>query len=85
MISTSQVSVGTTATTLFTASGKTNIAIRKLADNTNLYIGISSVTTGNGFWLKGTDTPVYLTLSHGDVLYGIVQSGTEAVALIATN
>jgi acyl dehydratase len=82
--STSQVSVGTTATLVLTgaqeSSGLTSdAAIVNTSATTAVYLGYSNaVTTANGFYLGAGQTfagPLY----PGDTLYAVAASGTVTV------
>lgn len=74
MVATGQVNVGTSATLIHTAQGKTLIRLLLyVAPTGNLFIGSASVTTANG-WVLGGGVIHEFMLNDGDSLYGIVAS-----------
>ena len=80
MPTSSQVSVGTTATLLVAA----NIMDQTVwLHNTGgaLYVGASTVTTANGFKLD-TGDKIQLPVGDNEGLYGIVASGTNTVFIL---
>ena len=81
--STAQVSVGTTPTLIVAAhNGVDEVTIENLG-TTAVYIGKANVTTSNGFLLPGV-VGASVTLSATTAIYGIVASGTQAVAVLET-
>lgn len=81
--STAQVSVGTTATKLYTGqSGVDEVTIENLG-TTPVYLGKAGVTVSNGFLLPGA-VGASLTLTTTSDIYGIVASGTQSVAVLVT-
>ena len=84
-LTSSVVSVGTTATLLATASGRTEVILRQVNGNT-VYLGSSGITVSGGLSITSNDgSPLYLTMSHGDSIYGIVNAGTSDVGVITQN
>lgn len=79
----SQVTVATTAT-LISASrpGGDSVTIQNLG-TTAVYIGAANVTTANGFPIPGV-AGSSLTFPATTDVYGIVASGTQAVAVLST-
>lgn len=81
--STGQVSVGTSATLLFTAQpGVDEVTIQNLG-TTEVFLGKAGVTTSNGFPLPGV-AGASITLPVTEAIYGVVASGTQSVAIIWT-
>jgi hypothetical protein len=81
--STAQVSVGSTATKIYTGqSGVDEVTIANLG-TTDVFIGKSGVTTSTGFLLPGTKG-ASLTLCSTVDIYGIVASGSQAVSVLVT-
>jgi hypothetical protein len=80
MPTSSQVSVGTTATLLVAASTfDQTVWIHNSGGVT--YIGGSNVTTANGYKLD-TDDKMELPVGDNEGLYGIVASGTNTVFIL---
>jgi hypothetical protein len=82
---TAQVTVATTAGgTLISAArpGGDTVTIQNLG-TTAVYVGVSGVTTSTGFPIPGV-AGASLTLPANVAIYGIVASGTQAVAVLAT-
>jgi len=80
MPTSSQVSVGTTATLLVAA----NIMDQTVWVHNSggaLYIGGSNVTTANGYKLD-TGDKIQLPVGDNEGLYGIVASGTNTVFIL---
>jgi len=81
--STAQVTVGITATLIAASkSGIDKVTIENLG-TTPVYIGKSNVSATNGFLLPGT-IGASITLSATTDIYGIVATGTQAVAVLET-
>jgi hypothetical protein len=80
-ITQAQVTVASTATLIVAARpGRSRVTVMALAGTTKLCLGGSSaVTTANGFCLAAVDGASMTFLDQGAV-YGIVASGTLAVA-----
>ena len=80
---TSQVTVGATPTLISAArDGGDSVTIENLG-TTQVFIGNANVTTGTGFPLPGV-VGASLTIPATTAIYGIVASGTQAVAVLAT-
>lgn len=85
MITSSLISVGTTAILLHTASGRTKIVVGKSwTQNNNTFLGDSTVTAPAGFHLPN-NSQVTIELSDGDSLYAINQGASDSISVIATN
>ena len=80
MPTSSQVSVGTTATLLVAASTFDQTVWIHNSGGA-LYIGASNVTTANGYKLD-TDDKMELPVGDNEGLYGIVASGTNTVFVL---
>jgi hypothetical protein len=80
MPTSSQVSVGVTATLLVAASTFDQTVWLHNSGGA-LYIGASNVTTANGFKLD-TDDKMELPVGDNEGLYGIVASGTNTVFVL---
>jgi hypothetical protein len=80
MPTSSQVSVGTTATLLVAASTFDQTVWLHNSGGA-LYIGASNVTTANGYKLD-TDDKMELPVGDNEGLYGIVASGTNTVFVL---
>jgi hypothetical protein len=82
--STSQVSVGTTATKILPGkAGVDEITIENLG-TTQVFIGGPGVTAATGFPLPGV-AGASITLTTTQDIYGIVASGTQTVAVLVTS
>jgi hypothetical protein len=96
-VSSSQVSVGTSATLV--ASGEirdsiyppghpteenrtVSVRIKRPAGTTDVYIGGPGVTTASGYLWGGSEAPLDLILEPGEVLYAVVATGTQAVHVL---
>jgi hypothetical protein len=80
MPTSSQVSVGTTATLLVAANiMDQTVWVHNSGGAT--YIGGSNVTTANGYKLD-TDDKMQLLVGDNEGLYGIVASGTNTVFIL---
>lgn len=80
---TSQVSVGTTATSLAAARpSRIKLVIQNLS-TTPVYIGPAGVTTANGLLLPGT-AGATLEIPTTAQVFGIVATGTGSVAVFET-
>jgi hypothetical protein len=80
MPTSSQVSVGVTATLLVAASTFDQTVWLHNSGGA-LYIGASNVTTANGYKLD-TDDKMELPVGDNEGLYGIVASGTNTVFVL---
>jgi hypothetical protein len=80
MPTSSQVSVGTTAT-LLVAANFMDQTVWIHNSGGALYIGASNVTTANGYKLD-TDDKMELPVGDNEGLYGIVASGTNTVFIL---
>lgn len=74
-----RVTIATTATVIYTVPGNTTqtVLVRN-PSAVSIYVGAASVTTANGFELATLDAASF-ALAPGDVLYGIVATGTQVV------
>lgn len=81
---TGQVTVGATATLIRAANdGRDEITIQNLG-TTPVYIGKdANVTTSNGFPIPGV-AGSSITIPATTAIYGIVASGSQAVAFLGT-
>jgi len=86
MITTTQVSVSTTAVLLHTAVGRTRVRLRG-GGTSGTFIGDSNVTTSNGFQIPSTEHPnnLVIDLADGEALYAVRVSGTEVVGVFANS
>lgn len=82
-IYTSQKTVTTTATQLSINTNSQILLVNQSAA-TSVFIGSASVTAANGVELKSGAT-LSLALATGEVLYGIVASGTARVDTLENN
>jgi hypothetical protein len=78
-----QVSVGTTATSIFTTGPAPSNDAVLVYPSAAVYVGPSGVTTSTGFEVPAT-TPVYIPVTGAEELelYGIVSSGTATESYI---
>jgi hypothetical protein len=85
-IATSVVTVGPSATLLHTAAGSERVLIQFFPPANNpLYVGSSSVTSGNGFPIYQAYNPIVFNMAAGDALYGLwVFGGTTTVNVMTT-
>lgn len=81
-IATGQVTVGTTATLIVAArSGRKRVTVVSHSSATDLWLGVSGVTTGSGFkWGTTGGTP--FTLETDAAVYGIKGAGSQAVSYV---
>lgn len=81
-ISSAQVSVGTTATSVLAAGvGGGRVRVRN-AGAASVFLGASGVTTAAGYELT-TGSTVDLVLEANETLYGIVATGTQTVHVLS--
>lgn len=82
-VAAAQVSVGTSATVLnaVDADPQSVLVRSPSAATTSVYVGPSTVTTGNGFELPAGGS-LSMDLAAGEQLYGIVASGTQTVHVL---
>lgn len=78
-----QVSVGTSATSVFAADVAAARATVRNAGAASVFLGPAGVTTGNGYELT-TGSVVELLIPAGEELFGIVATGTEPVHVLAS-
>jgi hypothetical protein len=73
-----RISVGTTAVAIGTAAAQTT-RVLTLANHAGgeIVIGDSDVSWANGFRLKTGGTPWDFTITDGDILFAIVNTGTR--------
>jgi len=86
-VTSKQVSVGTTATLIFTADTDGNLIYLTMADSGNIHVGGSGVTTSTGMRIEhgiGMQ-PIEIKLGAGEALYGVTGTGTEVVTVLITN
>lgn len=79
----SRVTVGTSATLIFTAppAGVARILIRN-PSTVSVYVGPAGVTTATGFEIAAGDS-LGVNLSYGDPIYGVVAAATQVVYTIS--
>ena len=80
---TAQVTVGTTPTLISAARDGTDDVTIVNFGTTQVFIGNANVTVSNGFPIPGV-VGASLTIPATTAIYGIVASGTQAVAVLAT-
>jgi hypothetical protein len=82
MIANAQFSVGTTRV-LITAvnTGYRTVSVHVIGNGV-IYIGNSTVTTANGFYLDNAAGPFQFLLGPQDELYAITASGTHTVTVL---
>ena len=81
MPTSSQVSVGTTATLLVAANiMDQTVQLHNLGGGA-VYIGAANVTTSNGYKMDNTDK-LQIPVGDNEALYGITASGTHTVAVL---
>lgn len=85
-VQSAQVSVGTSATLLSVAETEASydgisVTVSVPTGGTSVYLGPSGVTTGTGFLLNAGQSASF-DLGTGEVLYGIVGSGTQTVYVL---
>lgn len=82
-VASDQVTVEDTATPVFTAGvAGVRLTVANRGDG-SVFLGGAGVTTSNGFQLDA-DKSVVLSLTPGDVVLGIVGSGTQTVHVISS-
>jgi len=86
-VTSNQVSVGTTATLIFTADTDGNLIYLTMADNGNVHLGGAGVTTSTGMRIEHATgmQPIEIKLGAGEALYGVTGTGTEVVTVLITN
>jgi hypothetical protein len=86
-VTSKQVSVGTSATEIFTADTDGNLIYLTMADNGNIYLGGAGVTTSIGMRIEHATgmQPIEIKLGAGEALYGVTGTGTEVVTVLVTN
>lgn len=80
------VSVGTTATSLASGtsvgrSGQT-VLVQNPSGGANVYIGGAGVTTASYGYLLTGGSAFAIELADGEVVYGVVASSTQSVAVL---
>ena len=78
----SSVTVGTTATLIVAADDKHRTVYLHVAGNSTVYLGNASATTANGLSTEKNTTPLEIFLPLRETLYGIVASDTEVVRVL---
>lgn len=81
-VSSSQVSVSTTATLLATGAGLTQVFLSPQSGWT-VYLGASGVTPSTGFLPASLPGPILLTT--GATLYGVMGSGSQTVHVLTVS
>lgn len=81
-VSSGQVSVGTSATSIVSASNGASVRVRN-AGSAAVFLGPSGVTTSNGYELAA-GSAVDLVLEAGEEVFGIVATGSETVHFLST-
>jgi hypothetical protein len=98
-VTSKQVSVGTTATLIFTADTDGNNVFITMADTGSVYLGGPGVTISTGMLLEhpgggggggggghsAIQPPLEIKLGAGEALYGVTGTGTEVVTVLITN
>jgi hypothetical protein len=86
-VTSNQVSVGTTATLIFTADTDGNLIYLTMADSGNVHLGGPGVTTSTGMRIEHSSgmQPIEIKLGAGEALYGVTGTGTEVVTVLITN
>ena len=86
-VTSNQVSVGTTATLIFTADTDGNTIYITMADSGNVHLGGPGVTTSTGMRMEHGSAmqPIKIELGAGEALYGVTGTGTEVVTVLITN
>jgi hypothetical protein len=86
-VTSKQVSVGTSATEIFTADTDGNLIYLTMADSGHIYVGGSGVTTSTGMRIEHGSAmqPIEIKLVAGEALYGVTGTGTEVVTVLVTN
>lgn len=86
-VTSKQVSVGTSATEIFTADTDGNLIYLTMADNGNIHLGGAGVTTSIGMRIEHANgmQPIEIKLGAGEALYGVTGTGTEVVTVLVTN
>jgi hypothetical protein len=86
-VTSNQVSVGTTATLIFTADTDGNLIYLTMADSGNVHLGGAGVTTSTGMRIEHGSAmhPIEIKLGAGEALYGVTGTGTEVVTVLITN
>lgn len=81
----SQVSVGTTETSIIANNGTSYLRVTLKNDGTQIvFLGPTGVLTTTGFQLKNGDPPVSIELAPGQELFGIVAATSETVSVVAS-
>jgi hypothetical protein len=78
-ISVDQVTVGTAATLIATATNSDKCEVTFISTANDVYIGKSDVTVSNGLHLRSY-VPITLKVGRGDTIYGITNSGTHTLS-----
>ena len=74
-----QVTIGTEATLIATATNSDKCEITFISTANDVYIGKSDVTVSSGFHLRSY-VPITLKVGRGDTIYGITNSGTHTLS-----
>jgi hypothetical protein len=80
-----QVSVGTTATLLSSASAGRNgqtVLVQNPTGGVNVYLGGVGVTTSSYGYLLQAGSAFAIDLADAEGLYGVVTTGTQAVGVL---
>jgi predicted S18 family serine protease len=78
---TSQATVGATATLIITQRPGRDTVVIENTGTTPVYLGNAGVTVSNGLLLPGV-VGASVAIETTDVVYGIVASGTQVVAVV---
>jgi hypothetical protein len=78
-ISVDQVTIGTAATLIATATNSDKCEVTFISTANDVYIGKSDVTISNGLHLRSY-APITLKVGRGDAIYGITNSGTHTLS-----
>jgi hypothetical protein len=78
-ISTNQVTIGTAATLIASATNSDKCEITFISTANDVYIGKSDVTISNGLHLRSY-VPITLKVGRDDAIYGITNTGTHTLS-----
>lgn len=80
-LSTTNVDVGTTETSLITANATSGSVVKiQPLGNEQIFIGLTGVTTSTGFLVRGV---AEIVLAASEELFGIAESGTKPTRVLA--
>lgn len=83
-IAAGQVSVGTSATVIYAASGgRANLSVKVPTGGQTVFVGPSGVTTATGMALESGGDVFKINLAGGETLYGVVAATTQTTGYVA--